>query len=136
GKLVWADGCRMEDGKVEDGNGPRATPTVFDGRVYSLGAVGHLYCLEAGTGKVLWSADLVRDYRARMPGWGFAASPVVVGDLLIVHAGAEPNGCLLALDRRTGREVWRSLPDEAGYATPLLITARSGPQIVRWTAAN
>jgi outer membrane protein assembly factor BamB len=136
GKLLWSHRYPVKYGKLEYGNGPRATPAVFDGRVYTLGAVGQLYCLDAATGKVLWSADLVRDYRGRMPGWGFAASPVVVGDLLVMHAGAEPDGGVLALDRRTGKEVWRSLPDEAGYATPSLITARSGPQLVCWTPAN
>src|SRR5262249_49943079 len=80
--------------------------------------------------------DLVRDARARVPGWGFAASPVPFEELLVVHVGAEPEGCLLALDRQTGREVWRSLPDPAGYATPILIDGALGKELVCWTPTH
>jgi outer membrane protein assembly factor BamB len=117
-------------------NGPRAMPTVHDGRVYTLGAVGHLHCFEAVTGKVLWAKDMVAEHKARIPEWGFAASPVIDGSRVIVHTGAEPNGCLIAFDRLTGKEVWRSLSDPAGYCTPILITSKSGRQLVAWTPEN
>jgi outer membrane protein assembly factor BamB len=111
-------------------------PTVHDGRVYTLGAVGHLFCFDAASGQVLWSKDMVRDFKARVPMWGFAASPLLDGDRVILHTGAEPDGCLMALDRRTGQEVWRSLPDPAGYCTPILIDSRGGRQLVAWTPEN
>jgi formylglycine-generating enzyme required for sulfatase activity len=136
GKPLWSYPYPVKYGALSYGNGPRAAPTVFEGRIYTLGAVGHLHCLDVATGELLWSQDLVRRQQARVPGWGFAASPVVFEDLVIVHAGAEPNGCLLGLDRRTGTEAWRNLPDPAGYATPVLVSSHGTQQLVCWTPAN
>src|SRR5262249_8299704 len=118
------------------GNGPRAAPTLKDRHVYALGAVGHLHCLDAATGRVVWSKDLVRQERARVPIWGFSASPLVFNDLLIVHVGAEREGCLLAFHRGRGREAWRNLPDPAGYATPILVEHLGQPLLVCWTPTN
>ena len=87
-------------------------------------------------GKIVWSKDLVAEFCARVPGWGLSASPLVFEDLLIVHAGAEPDGCFLAFDRNTGEERWRSLPDPAGYATPILIDRGGTRQLVGWTPSN
>jgi formylglycine-generating enzyme required for sulfatase activity/outer membrane protein assembly factor BamB len=136
GKTLWSYPYPVTYGKLEYGNGPRAAPTLCDQHIYTLGTMGHLHCLHAVTGKLVWSADLVRTYKARLPLWAFAASPLVFENLLIVHAGAEPNGCLLALNRKTGKEVWRSLPDPAGYASPILIAHRGTQELVSWTPAN
>jgi outer membrane protein assembly factor BamB len=133
GDSIWSDRYPVAYGKLDYGTGPRAAATVFDGRVYTLGAVGHVRCLDAVTGKRLWSKDMVREHRARVPEWGFAASPVIVDDLVVVHAGGEPDGCYTAFDRRDGTLVWHSQPDPAGYATPILIDAPSGRQLVCWT---
>jgi formylglycine-generating enzyme required for sulfatase activity/outer membrane protein assembly factor BamB len=136
GKPLWAHAYAVSYQGLSYPGGPRAAPTVHDGRVYALGAVGHLHCLDSATGAVRWARDMVRQERARVPTWGFAASPVVFEDLLIIHAGAEPDGCLVALDRRTGKEAWRSLPDQAGYATPLLIEREGRRQLVCWTPTH
>jgi formylglycine-generating enzyme required for sulfatase activity/outer membrane protein assembly factor BamB len=136
GKLLWSHAYPVSYRGLSYANGPRATPTVHGKRLFALGAVGHLHCLDAATGVVLWSRDLARDPKARLPGWGFAASPVVFEDLLILHAGAEPDGCLVALTLQTGKEVWRSLPDPAGYATPLLLEHEGKPQLVCWTPTH
>ena len=118
------------------GNGPRTTPTVVDDLLYTLGAVGHLHCLESRTGKLVWSRDLVKETKSTTPLWGFSASPVVIGDLVIVHAGATPGGSFLGLDRRTGKEVWRALGDPLGYATPLIIQNGNRKQLVCWTPSH
>ncbi len=137
GKELWTHRYPTHYGDLGGyNNGPRAMPTVHDGRVYALGAVGHLHCLDALTGKVLWSKDTVREHQARVPMWGFAASPLIDEDRVIVHVGAEPKGCLMASHRLTGEEVWRSLPDAAGYSTPILVDAPSGRQLVAWTPEN
>ena len=136
GKPLWSQSYPVDYSDVSYGNGPRSTPTVFKDRVYTLGAVGHLLCLDASTGEIVWSKDLVADFAARVPLWGLSASPVVFEDLLIVHAGAEPDGCYLAFDLDTGQERWRSLPDPAGYATPMLIDRDGTPQLVAWTPIN
>jgi outer membrane protein assembly factor BamB len=110
-------------------------PTIHEGRVYALGAVGHLHCLDAATGKLLWSKNLVSDLKASLPGWGFAASPVVLEGLVIIHAGGEPDACLVALDRQTGNIAWRNLPDPGGYATPIIVQ-KQGKLLVAWTPTH
>jgi outer membrane protein assembly factor BamB len=133
GRLLWSDTYAVRYDKLDYGSGPRAAPTVFDGRVYTLGALGHVRCLDATTGRVLWTKDMVAAERARVPTWGFAASPLIVDDLVVVHTGAEPDGSLIAFDRRSGAKRWQSLPDPAGYATPILIEHRGRRQLVQWT---
>jgi outer membrane protein assembly factor BamB len=136
GNVVWQHAYPTKYGPLGGyNNGPRAAPTIHDGRVYTLGAVGHLHCLDATTGKLIWSHDLVREFQAVVPEWGFAGAPVIDGDRVIVHAGV-PDGCYMAFDRQTGREIWRSLSDPAGYGTPILIDAPAGRQLVGWTPEN
>ena len=88
------------------------------------------------SGRVLWQHDTVKEYGARVPMWGFAGAPVIDDNRLIVHLGAEPNGCVMALDRTTGKEMWRSLKDEAGYCTPVVADTPSGRQLIVWTPEN
>jgi outer membrane protein assembly factor BamB len=133
GQPVWEHVYEARYGKLDYGKGPRGAPTVLDGRVYTLGAVGHLLCLDARAGRVLWSHDLAAESGAKLPTWGFAAAPLVAGDLVIVHAALEPRGCFAAFDRRTGAEVWRSGGDPAGYATPILIRHAGEEILVGWT---
>ncbi|MEO1994708.1 MAG: SUMF1/EgtB/PvdO family nonheme iron enzyme [Planctomycetaceae bacterium] len=136
GQPLWSHTYEVDYQNVAYDNGPRSTPTVFQGRVYTLGAVGHLNCLDAATGEVIWTQDLVGDFAARIPIWGLSASPLVFQDLLIVHSGSEPDGCFLAFERGDGKERWRSLPDAAGYATPILIEHGGRQQLVGWTPQN
>ena len=132
GQLLWEHRYSAPYGKLDYGKGPRCTPTIHDGRVYTLGAMGHLHCLEAASGKVLWSKDCVRDHEANLPEWGFAASVVIEGDLAIVHAGL-PGGCYSAYDRRTGEERWRGGDDPVGYGTPIVIEHAGLRQLIGWT---
>ncbi|MGE5193797.1 MAG: SUMF1/EgtB/PvdO family nonheme iron enzyme [Deltaproteobacteria bacterium] len=136
GELQWSHACAVDYRNVSYDNGPRATPTVFRGRVYTLGAVGHLHCLDAARGEVVWSRDLVGEFGAKVPIWGLSASPLVFEDLLIVHPGAEPDGCYMAFDLSDGAERWRSLPDAAGYATPILIDHQGTRQLVGWSPTS
>lgn len=136
GRLLWAHEYPATYNDLDYGNGPRAAPTLDGGQVFALGAVGMLTCLDAATGELLWARDTVPELKARIPTWGFAASPLVDGEQVIVHVGAEPDGSLVALDRQSGREVWRSLPDPAGYATPILVATPAGRQLVAWTPEN
>ncbi len=133
GKTSWTHQYEAKYDKLDYGKGPRGTPTIHDGFVYTLGSVGHLHCLSAATGKVLWSKDLKTDHRAEQPTWGFASMPVVHGDKLIVHAGMKPGGCYVAYHRKTGEEIWRSGDDPTGYGTPIVIRHAGGEQLVGWT---
>src|SRR5262249_45952270 len=83
--------------------GPRATPVVSDGKVYSLGAEGNLLCLDAQKGKVLWSRDFKKDFDAKTPMWGFAGHPLLDGNRLICLVGGT-GSVAVAFDKNTGKE--------------------------------
>lgn len=133
GKLLWKDDYEVKYGKLDYGNGPRATPTVFEGRVYTLGAIGHARCLDEKSGKVLWERDFTEEIGGKLPTWGLAASPVIWDDLVFLHPGVGEGGCVVALNRTTGKEVWRAGDDPAGYATPIIVESPSGSQLVCWS---
>ncbi|HEY2841195.1 MAG TPA: PQQ-binding-like beta-propeller repeat protein [Pirellulales bacterium] len=132
GKPLWQCSYPVKYDMLGYGSGPRAAPTVFEDRVYTLGAVGHVYCLDAATGDVIWSKDCMRDLGAKLPEWGFAASPVIWRDLVIIHVGL-PHGSFIAFDRKTGEEKWRAGDDPAGYATPIIVERKRGPLMIGWT---
>ncbi len=117
--------------------GPRASVTVADGRAYALGAMGHFHCLDAKSGKVLWSHDLNDEYKIqatrRMPIWGIASSPLIYQDLVVVHIGAEENASIVAFDRTSGKEQWRTLNDRAQYSAPILVQQAGRDVLVCWT---
>jgi outer membrane protein assembly factor BamB len=115
--------------------GPRASVTCEDGRVYALGTMGHLHALRAADGTLLWKHDLQAKYDAKMPTWGFVAAPLIVGDVVIVQAAGRA-ACLVAFDKRTGVERWRSLDDPASYSPPVLVVQGGKPVVVCLTAAN
>jgi outer membrane protein assembly factor BamB len=116
---------------MEYGNGPRSTPTVHNGKVYTFGARGHLFCLDAKSGKVLWSRDTVKDFKGVVPLWGHACSPLIDGRRVIVQAGIE-GATLIALDAATGAEVWRALPDRPGYSSPVVIAGKGWRQLAHF----
>jgi outer membrane protein assembly factor BamB len=137
GEPIWSHAYPVVYGDLGGyANGPRAAPTFHNGKLYTLGAVGHLFSFDAANGAVLWQKDTVKELAARVPMWGFAASPLIDGERLIVHLGAQPNGCYVAFDKDSGKEVWRALPDEAGYCTPIVADTPSGRQLIAWTPEN
>jgi outer membrane protein assembly factor BamB len=112
--------------------GPRCTPTVHGGKVYTLGAMGDLYCLEAKTGKVAWSKNFPKDHAAQVPTWGFCGHPLVYKNLLICLVGGD-GAVAVAFDKDTGAEKWRALSArETGYSPPTLIHAGGVDQVVIW----
>jgi outer membrane protein assembly factor BamB len=112
--------------------GPRTTPVVSEGRVFSLGAEGNLFCLDAATGSVLWSRDFKQDYKIRTPVWGFAGNPLLDGNKLICLAGGS-NSTVVALDKNSGREIWRALSaKEPGYCSPVIFQAGGVRQLIVW----
>jgi len=134
GKQLWSHEYPSNYNKLDYGNGPRVAPTVIDGLVYTLGTMGDAFCLSAETGKVIWKKQLVTDFGGKVPQWGYAAAPYVVGELVILMPGGEKQGtAIIALDRKTGAERWRALSDQAGYATPLLIHHEGQDQLIVWS---
>jgi outer membrane protein assembly factor BamB len=111
--------------------GPVATPIVEDGKVYSLGRVGHLFCLEAPTGAVLWKKQLDQDYQVTFaPGM---PSPLIEGELLILFIGGKPGACVVALHKGTGNERWKALAESLTYSSPIVISSGGKRQLIVWT---
>jgi len=110
--------------------GPRCTPTVDSGKVFTLGSMGDLLCLDGANGDVIWSRNLPKTYNSPLPLWGYAGHPLVYRNLLICMAGGE-NSAVVALDKETGEEVWKALSTpEIGYSPPTLIEAGGTSQIL------
>jgi outer membrane protein assembly factor BamB len=131
GKVRWTH-TYPRTYSIAYGAGPRATPTVHEGLVYTLGAMGDLICLDAAAGRVVWQKNLVREYGVQTPLYGFASQPLVDGDRLILMVGGEGQA-VVALDRRTGREVWKGdSSSEPGYCAPLIRTLGGKRQLVVW----
>jgi outer membrane protein assembly factor BamB len=111
--------------------GPVATPLVRNGKVYTAGRVGHVFCLDARTGDVLWRRNLDRDYQV-----GFAPgtpSPLIEGDLLILFIGGKPGACVIALHKDTGKELWRALDESLTFSSPVVISSGGKRQLIVWT---
>jgi outer membrane protein assembly factor BamB len=135
GKLLWKHEYPCVY-KIDYPAGPRCTPTVHGGKVYTLGSMGDLRCLEAATGKLLWSKDFKKEYDVAPPIWGFSSHPVVDGQKLLCIAGRKGT-VAVAYDKDTGRELWRSLSaKEQGYSTPVLVEAGGTRQLLIWDAEN
>jgi outer membrane protein assembly factor BamB len=133
GKQVWR--VRLDSKyKSDQGNGPRSTPTVDGGLVYVLSASGKLAALNTANGRTAWQHDLEAEYGATAPGWGVSTSPLVEGNLLIVNVGGSNNRSVMAFDKTTGKPVWSSQSDEAGYSAPIAVTVRGVRQIIVFTA--
>ncbi len=96
--------------------------------------MGHLHALQANSGQVIWQRDLNKDYEISMPIWGISASPLVYEELIFVHIGAADGASVVALDRNTGKEVWRALNDRAQYSAPIMIRQSQQDVLVIWTA--
>jgi outer membrane protein assembly factor BamB/ABC-type phosphate/phosphonate transport system substrate-binding protein len=110
-------------------NAPRAQPVVEGDRVYLLGALGHLHCVRLGTGDVIWKIDLAKTFNGRMPQWGYASTPLIVGSKLIVGPGGE-KASLVALNKLTGKVVWQTPGRKPAYASFIRATLGGRTQII------
>ncbi len=132
GKRIWMHEYACRYTRMGYKAGPRCSVLIANGRAYSLGSMGHLFCFDAATGKVLWSEDLDAKYKIKMPTWGIAASPVIEDDLLIVPTSGE-DACLVAFDAESGKEAWRALSDRGNYSAPIVIDQAGRRVLVIWT---
>ena len=132
GKVLWGHeyAARYSVGYAF---GPRATPVIDSGRVYTIGAMGHMYCFDAKNGDVLWQKNFIEDFGTRMPTWGMAASPLVDGNQLITLVGGKNGALIVSFDKATGKELWRSLNDPAiGYCPPMIYQFGQTRQLIIW----
>jgi outer membrane protein assembly factor BamB len=122
GKPRWkfAYGTKYRD-PLGKGDGPRSTPLIAGGKVYTLGAEGMLHCLDLKDGTKVWEKALAKDYEMRESFFGVGTSPIVEGDLLLVNVGSRGAG-IVAFDKAIGKEVWKATDDEASYSSPVAAT--------------
>ena len=138
GKVLWVYAYEENYGEwsyvPERGAGPTATPIVDGERIYVVGANGFTHCLDVKTGTVIWEKNIGREYQvAEM---SCRPSPLIEGSLLIVFAGAKPGASLLALDKKTGKEVWKALDDPVSNSSPIIITAGGTRQLIVWSDSS
>jgi outer membrane protein assembly factor BamB len=135
GKEIWKREYPVTYG-VSYPAGPRCTPVVDGDMVYTLGAEGHLYALNAKTGATIWAKELKKEYNTESALWGYASHPLIDGDKLICLAGRE--GChVVALNKKTGKELWRSqTAPEQGYSPPRIIEAGGVRQLIVLSPAS
>jgi outer membrane protein assembly factor BamB len=135
GKVLWVYVYEEHYGEwtfdPERGAGPTATPIVEQGRIYTVGANGFVHCLEVKTGAVIWEKNLWQKYE--LEEMGCRPSPLIEGSLLIVFTGAKPGATVLALDKQTGKEVWKALDEHASNSSPIAINSGGHRQLIVWT---
>ena len=129
GREVWVHGIDENFVTTVGGIGPRATPTVAGGRVYSLGATGVLSCLDLNDGSPLWSTNVLEDHDTGIPDWGMSSSPLLVDDLVVVQLGRVGRG-IAAYRREDGSLAWQSGDDWGSYSSPVLATVSGVEQIL------
>ena len=128
GKTLWAQEYSCDYTMSYDA-GPRAAPTVQGDRIYTMGGEGDLQCRNVGDGKLIWQKHLGGEHT---PMWGFAASPLIEGDMLIA-IGADPDATVLAMNKHTGDLMWKAVPaKEPGYSSPIVMQAGGTRQLIVW----
>jgi len=134
GRELWTHGSDAEFIESMGGDGPRATPTWEAGRLWALGAQGDLRCFDAKTGKLNWSKNILTDNGASNLPWGMAAAPLIVDDKVVVLPGGRSGKSVVAYNKLTGTQVWKSLNDTQAYVSPMLVTLAGKRQILVETA--
>ncbi len=147
GEEVWTHANKTRHETFLGGTGPRATPTLYDSRLYALGATGILDCLDPLSGELLWSRDVAADAGTEQLDFGYAGSPLVFDEMVVVNPGKNvpsegdpemyagtPPGAFIAYHRATGEVVWKTGQRQAGYAAPRLETLGGERQILLYSA--
>jgi len=134
GKKVWEtpNGRRFENDR---GDGPRSTPTVDGDRLYTFGGSGDLSCLEAASGKRIWTVNVVQRFGGVNPYWGYSESPLVLDDRILINVGGR-RASIVAFDKQTGNALWQQHGDEPGYSSPMLLRTGSLAQVVFFTSSR
>ena len=134
GRELWTHSWDADFRESMGGDGPRATPTWHEGRIYALGALGELRCLDARSGKLVWNRNILTDAQAGNVQWGMSAAPLVVDDKVIVLPGGRPGKSVVAYSKDTGSVVWQALDDKQAYTSPVLVTLAEQRQILMVSA--
>src|SRR6185503_4136715 len=116
--------------------GPRSTPAVATGRVYTFGAEGALHCLDFATGKKIWSVDTKAEFKADKGYFGMACSPLVENNAVLVNIGGANGAGIAAFDKVTGKLVWKATDDEASYSSPTAATVNGKRRVLFFSRAG
>jgi outer membrane protein assembly factor BamB len=137
GKQFWRDSYstpyKMNPAAVTHGKGPKATPAVYNNKLYTLGISGILTCYDVADGRVRWRKEFSNQFKATSPLYGAAMSPLVHNGLVIAHVGGQDSGALMALNAETGDLKWSWNGDGPGYASPIIFNSGGSSQIVTQT---
>jgi len=140
GKTLWQDSYpvayTMNSAATGHGKGPKSTPVASGGRLYTLGITGVFSCYDLAKGKLAWRKDFGQRFGEKAPDFGTAMSPMVDRGLVILHAGGDTKGGLVALDAATGNEKWAWTGDGPGYASPIVVEIAGKRQIVTQSRQN
>ena len=136
GKHLWrkqvSDPIKPAGGGDYHGNGPKSSPVYADGRLFTMSIRGTLSAWDAKSGERLWQRNYDADFGKSYPNWGASTSPIVDGNRVIVHFGTDTTGVLVALDVKTGQEVWKHGKDGPSYSSPLLAKIDGVRQVIEW----
>ena len=132
GEQTWVHEYDCAYKRISYGFGPRTTPSVVGDRVYTLGAMGDLRCLEKKSGNLVWAKNFTTDLKAPVPIWGFSSNPLVDGDKIVCLVGGEKQA-VVAFDIKDGSVKWSALTtEEVGYAPPVIFEAGGKRQLIVW----
>jgi outer membrane protein assembly factor BamB len=134
GKEVWAT-AHGGAFRNDRGDGPRGTPTVDGDRLYALGGDGDLSALDARTGKIVWTLNVLSKFGGSNIRWGISESPLVMGDKVLVNAGG-PGASIVALKKTDGSLIWKSQSDEAGYSSAIPVEVGGTTQVIFFTGSR
>ena len=132
GKEAWAT-AHGSAFRNDRGDGPRGTPTVDGDRIYALGGNGDLSALDARTGKIVWSKNVLKEFGGSNITWGISESPLVIGNKVLVNAGG-PGASIVALNKANGTVIWKSQSDEAGYSSGIPLEINGLTHVIFFTA--
>jgi len=136
GAVIWREAYpapfKIGGGGEYHGKGPKSSPLLADGRLFTMSISGVLSAWDAASGKLLWRRDYDQQFTKSHPYWGAATSPIVDGKHLIVHFGTDEQGALVALDVASGKEAWNLDKDAPSYSSPLLVEIEGVRQVVEW----
>ena len=134
GRVLWRQAYpapyQVYPGAASYGGGPKSTPVVHGGRLFTLGIGGILTAFDAASGRIAWQKDFAGRFPASAPPFGTSMSPLLANGLLVVHAGGHDGGALIAFDPATGAERWTLAGDGPSYSSPIVATLGGEPQIV------
>jgi outer membrane protein assembly factor BamB len=136
GRELWTTGWTATFRELMGGDGPRATPTWHDAKVYVLGATGELRVLDDSNGRTIWRTNILEDAGATNLQWGMAAAPLIVDDTVVVLPGGRSGQSVVAYNRASGKRAWSALNDQASYSSPMLVTVAGVRQILVFTASR